>query len=76
MSGRAALSWALAVLAALAIAVGGLFLYAGHALFDSDAFADRVTASLKTAPVRNAAARRASSTPTSRPSARWASPRR
>src|SRR6476660_7080533 len=58
MSGRAALSWALAVLAALAIAVGGLFLYAGHALFDSDAFADRVTASLKTAPVRNAAARR------------------
>ena len=58
MSGRAALSWALAALAAIAIAVGGLFLYASHVLFDSDAFGGRVAASLKTAPVRNAAAGR------------------
>jgi hypothetical protein len=58
MGGRRAASWALAVLAAIALAASALLLYAGHVLFDSGAFTDRVDASLRTAPVRDAAARR------------------
>jgi hypothetical protein len=62
MRGRAgtALSWALAVLSAIALAVAGLFFYVEHAVFDSDAFADRTAAALEQAPVRDAAARRLS----------------
>jgi hypothetical protein len=60
MHGRraAAVSWALAVLAAIAFATGGVLTYAEHTVFRSDAFADRVAATLDTQPVRDAAARR------------------
>jgi hypothetical protein len=57
-AGATAASWALAVLAALALALGGLLLYAEHAVFSSDEFADRAAATLQEAPVRDAVARR------------------
>ena len=60
MQGRRATvaSWLLAVLATLSLAAGGLLLYAEHALFDSDEFADRTAATLQDGAVRDAAARR------------------
>jgi hypothetical protein len=60
MRGRraAAVSWALAALSALALATAGLLAYADHTVFASDPFADRAAATLDTAPVRAAAARR------------------
>jgi hypothetical protein len=60
MRGRraAAVSWALAVLSALALATAGVLAYADHAVFASDPFADRAAATLDAAPVRAAAARR------------------
>jgi DNA-binding FrmR family transcriptional regulator len=60
MRGRraAALSWVLAVLSAMALAIAGLLTYADHTLFSSDAFADRAAATLEAQPVRDAAARR------------------
>lgn len=60
MQGRRATvaSWLLAVLATLSLAAGGLLLYAEHALFNSDEFADRTAATLQDAAVRDAAARR------------------
>jgi hypothetical protein len=60
MRGRraAAVSWALAVLAAIAFATGAVLTYAEHTVFRSDAFADRAAATLDEQPVRDAAARR------------------
>jgi hypothetical protein len=60
MRGRraGAVSWALAVLAAIAFATGALLTYAEHTVFRSDAFADRAAATLDAQPVRDAAARR------------------
>jgi hypothetical protein len=60
MGGRraAAVSWALAVLSAVALAIAGLLAYAEHTVFASDAFADRAAATLDARPVRDAAARR------------------
>ncbi|HEY7623206.1 MAG TPA: hypothetical protein VH834_25750 [Solirubrobacteraceae bacterium] len=54
----AVLSWTLAALAAIALAIAGLLFYAEHAVFSSDGFADRTAAALERAPVRDAAARR------------------
>jgi hypothetical protein len=56
--GAAAVSRALALLAAIAFATGAVLTYAEHTVFRSDAFADRAAATLKAAPVRDAAARR------------------
>jgi hypothetical protein len=53
----ATVSRVLAALAATALAIGALLTYAEHTVFRSDAFADRVAASLRTAPVRDATAR-------------------
>jgi hypothetical protein len=53
-----AVSWALAVLSALALATAGVLAYADHTVFASDPFADRAAATLDAAPVRAAAARR------------------
>ncbi len=60
MRGRraGAVSWALAVLSAMALAIAGILAYADHTFFASDPFADRAAAALQTAPVRDAAARR------------------
>ena len=60
MRGRraGAVSWALAVLSAMALAIAGILAYADHTVFASDPFADRAAATLQTAPVRDAAARR------------------
>jgi hypothetical protein len=58
MRRAAIVSRALAGLAAIAFAVGALLTYAERTVFDSDAFADRVAATLATQPVRDAAARR------------------
>jgi hypothetical protein len=60
MHGRhaAVVSWALAVLAAIAFATGGVLTYAEHTVFRSDAFADRAAATLDAQAVRDAAARR------------------
>ena len=60
MRGRraGAVSWALAVLSAMALAIAGILVYADHTVFASDPFADRAAATLQTAPVRDAAARR------------------
>lgn len=55
---RAAVSWALAALSALALAATGVLAYADHTVFASDPFADRAAATLDAAPVRAAAARR------------------
>ena len=55
---RAAVSWALAALSALALATAGVLAYADHTVFASDPFADRAAATLDAAPVRDAAARR------------------
>ncbi len=51
-------SWALAVLAAVALAVGGARLYAEHTAFRSDAFADRAAAALERPEVQTALADR------------------
>src|SRR4051794_40222730 len=51
-------SWTVAVLAAIALAIALLLTYADHTLLRSDAFADRTAAVLERAPVRAAAARR------------------
>ena len=53
-----AVSWALAVLAAIAFATGAVLTYAERTVFRSDAFADRAAATVETQPVRDAAARR------------------
>jgi hypothetical protein len=60
MRGRraGAVSWALAVLAAIAFATGAVLTYAERTVFRSDAFADRAAATLDAQPVRDAAARR------------------
>ena len=60
MGGRraAAVSWALAVLSAVALATAGVLAYADRTVFASDPFADRAAATLDAAPVRAAAARR------------------
>jgi hypothetical protein len=60
MRGRraGAVSWILAVLAAIAFAIGAGLTYAEHTVFRSDAFADRAAATLDAQPVRDAAARR------------------
>jgi hypothetical protein len=60
MRGRRAapVSWALAVLSALALATAAVLTYADHTVFASDAFADRAAATLDAGPVRDAAARR------------------
>ena len=60
MGGRraAAVSWALAVLSAVALATAGILAYADRTVFASDRFADRAAATLDAAPVRAAAARR------------------
>jgi hypothetical protein len=60
MRGRhaAAVSWALAVLSAMALATAALLTYAEHTVFSSDAFADRAAATLEAQPVRDATARR------------------
>jgi hypothetical protein len=60
MGGRraAAVSWALAVLSAVALATAGILAYADRTVFASDPFADRAAATLDAAPVRAAAARR------------------
>ena len=60
MGGRraAAISWALAVLSAVALATAGVLAYAEHTVLHSDPFADRAAATLDAAPVRDAAARR------------------
>jgi hypothetical protein len=60
MRGRraAAVSWALAVLSAMAFATAAVLTYADHTVFASDPFADRAAATLNAAPVRDAAARR------------------
>ncbi len=60
MRGRraATVSWALAALSAMALALAALLAYAGHTVFASDAFADRAAATLDAPPVRDAAARR------------------
>jgi hypothetical protein len=60
MRGRraAAVSWALAALSAIALAIAALLTYAQHTVFASDAFADRAAATLDAQPVRDAAARR------------------
>jgi hypothetical protein len=58
MRRAAIVSRALAGLAAIAFAVGALLTYAERTVFDSDAFADRVAATLETQPVRDAAAGR------------------
>ena len=60
MRGRraAAVSWALAILSAMALATAALLTYAEHTVFSSDAFADRAAATLRAQPVRDAAARR------------------
>ena len=62
MGGRraAVVSWVLALLAAAALAVSGLLLYAERTVFDSDAFAGRAEAALTLPAVRDAAARRIS----------------
>ena len=52
------LSWAAALLAAVALAAGALLTYADRTLLDSDGFADRTAAALERGPVRDAAARR------------------
>jgi hypothetical protein len=52
------LSWVLAFLAAVALGLGGVLLYAGHTLFDSDGFADRAAAAAGRTPVRDALAGR------------------
>jgi hypothetical protein len=54
----AAVSWALAIAAAIALGIGGLLMYAERALFSSDGFADRTAAALGTAPVGDAVAGR------------------
>ena len=42
----------------MALAIAGILAYADHTVFASDPFADRAAATLQTAPVRDAAARR------------------
>src|SRR4051794_9684115 len=54
----AAASWVLAALAAVALAVGGLLVYADRTVFRSDPFADRAATAFATPAVRDATARR------------------
>jgi hypothetical protein len=54
----AAVSWALAIAAAITLGIGGLLIYAERALFSSDGFADRTAAAVGTAPVGDAVAGR------------------
>jgi len=54
---RAKASMALAVLAAVAVAAGGICLYAREALLDSHSFADRTVSALAKAPVRHVVSR-------------------
>src|SRR3954452_20723523 len=53
-------AWALAGLAALALAAGVALVYAQRTVFDADGFADRAAATLESASVRAAVARRVS----------------